>query len=306
MIEDKPSPSKVVIADGNNNLLGIGFMVGGMFMLALMDAVAKWLVEEDISPVQVLAVRSWIIVSIMMMVLLARNKIHLLKTKRPVAHAFRGSLGFLAPFCFFLALKQLPLADATVVFYCSTFILTALSALILNERVGIHRWGAVVAGFVGVLIAVKPQGDGELSAYLLVLCASFVYALLLLSGKRLAEQDSVISLVFSFNLMLGIISTLLLPLVWIPISWPIVGLLVLLSLLAVCGHYALITAVSRAEISAVAPFEYTSLIWATLLGYLVWLEVPSLQVWFGAAIIISSGLYVLYRESLHRGVKWPG
>ena len=94
MIEDKPSPSKVVTAEGNNNLLGIGFMIGGMFMLALMDAVAKWLVEEDISPVQVLAVRSWVIVSIMIMVLFARKKIHLLKTKRPVAHAFRGALGF--------------------------------------------------------------------------------------------------------------------------------------------------------------------------------------------------------------------
>jgi len=164
----------------------------------------------------------------------------------------------------------------------------------------------VITGFAGVLIAVNPQGVSELSAYLLVLCALFVYALLLLSGKRLAEQDSIISLVFSFNLMLGIISTLLLPLVWIPISGSIVGLLVLLSLLAICGHYALTTVVSRAEISAVAPFEYTSLIWATLLGYLVWLEVPSMQVWFGAAIIISSGLYVLYRESLHRGVNWPG
>ena len=277
-------------------------MVGGMFMLALMDAVAKWLVEENISPVQILAVRSWIIVSIMLLVLSGRRKIHLLKTKRPVAHALRGSLGFLAPFCFFLALKYLPLADATVVFYCSTFILTALSALVFKEKVGMHRWGAVIIGFTGVLIAVKPQGEGELFAYLLVLCASFVYALLLLSGKRLAEQDSVISLVFSFNLMLGVISTLLLPLVWTPLSWSMVGFLMLLSLLAICGHYALTTAVSRAQISAIAPFEYTSLIWATLLGYLVWLDVPSLQVWIGATIIIVSGLYVIYRESLHRGV----
>ena len=212
-------------------------------------------------------------------------------------------MGFLAPFCFFLALKHLPLADATVVFFGATFILTALSALIFKERVGIHRWGAVVIGFVGVLIAVNPEGDGEIFAYLLVFTASFVYALLLLSGKRLAEQDSVISLVFSFNLMLGITGTLLLPLVWIPVSWPIVGILFLLSVLAIGGHYGLTTAVSRAQISAIAPFEYTSLVWATLLGYLVWLDVPSSQVWIGASIIVSCGLYVIYRESLNRGTN---
>ena len=154
---------------------------------------------------------------------------------------------------------------------------------------------------MGVLIAVNPEGDGEIFAYLLVFTASFVYALLLLSGKRLAEQDSVISLVFSFNLMLGITGTLLLPLVWIPVSWPIVGILFLLSVLAIGGHYGLTTAVSRAQISAIAPFEYTSLVWATLLGYLVWLDVPSSQVWIGATIIVSCGLYVIYRESLNRG-----
>ena len=172
-------------------------------------------------------------------------------------------MGFAAPLCFFLALKKLPLADATVVFYASTFILTGLSALVFKERVGIHRWGAVITGFAGVLIAVNPSGDGELSAYLLVLCSAFVYSLLLLTGKRLTEQDSIISLVFSFNLMIGVVSTALLPLVWIPVSWTIVSILLLLAFFALCGLYLLTTAFSKAQISAVAPFEYTSLVWAS-------------------------------------------
>jgi len=298
MVEDKSAPSRATTTGSTSNLVGIGFMVGGVFMLSIMDAIAKWLVEENISPIQVLAVRSWIIISILILILFVRHEVSLLKTRRPLAHAFRGVFGFLSPFCFFLALKSLPLADATVVFFSSTFMLTAMSALIFKERVGIYRWGAVVTGFAGVLVAVNPQGDGEPFAYLLVLFSAFVYAILLLSGKRLAEQDSIISLVFSFNLMLGVISTLLLPLIWIPVSWSIVGIILLLSLFAIGGHYAATTAFSKAQVSAVAPFEYTALIWAALLGYLVWLDMPSLQVWIGAMIIVVSGLYVIYRESL--------
>ena len=274
-------------------------MVSGMFTLVLMDAVAKWLVEADISPVQVLAIRSWIIVSTILLVLFVRKQLDVLKTRRPIAHGIRGALGFAAPLCFFPALKRLPLADATVVFYASTFILTAMSSLVFKEHVGIHRWGAVVTGFAGVVIAVDPAGDGEVSTYLLVLCSALVYSLLLLTGKRLTERDSITSLVFSFNLMIGIVATVLLPLVWIPVSWTIVSILCLLAFFALCGHYLLTIAFSKAQISAVAPFEYTSLVWATLVGYLFWLDIPSLRVWIGAAVIVASGVYVIHRESLY-------
>lgn len=129
----------------NNNLLGIGLMVSGMFTLVPMDAVAKWLVEADMSPIQVIAIRSWIIISIMLLVLFARKDLNTLKTRRPVAHGIRGAFGFAAPMCLFLALKQLPLADATIVFYASTFILTAMSALIFAAILGFLFWDEVPA-----------------------------------------------------------------------------------------------------------------------------------------------------------------
>lgn len=178
-----------------------------------------------------------------------------------------------------------------------------MSALVFKEHVGIHRWGAVVTGFAGVVIAVDPAGDGELTAYLLVLCSALVYSLLLLTGKRLTERDSITSLVFSFNLMVGVVATVLLPLVWIPVSWTIVSILCLLAFFALCGHYLLTIAFSKAQISAVAPFEYTSLVWATLVGYLFWLDIPSLRVCIGAAIIVASGVYVVHRESLYMRVR---
>jgi len=287
----------------NNNLVGIAFMVGGMFLLILMDATAKWLVESNMAPAQVLAIRSWIITFFILVILFLRRDLAALKTRRPVFHGIRGLLGTAAPLFFFQALKSLPLADATVVFFASTFILTGMSALVFRERVGIHRWAAVITGFAGVIIAVNPEGNGELSAYLLVLCSAFVYAALLLTGKRLTEQDSIVSLVFSFNLMIGLSTSLVLPMVWVPVSGDTVAVLFLLSFLALSGHFALTTAFSRAEVSAIAPFEYSSLVWAMVIGYVIWQDIPSMRVLLGAGIIIASGLYVIHRESMHLRIK---
>jgi drug/metabolite transporter (DMT)-like permease len=194
----------------------------------------------------------------------------------------------------------LPLADATVVFFSSSFILTAISATFLKEKVGIHRWSAVAIGFGGVVIAMNPEGEGHFSAYLLVLCAALAYAGIQISGKRLMKQDSIISLVFSFNLMIGISSTAMLPWVWVAVSWNVIFVVFLMALLAVSGHIALTAAFGKAQVSAIAPFEYTSLIWVVLLGYVLFEDIPSTQVWLGAAVVISCGIYMIYRESLHR------
>jgi drug/metabolite transporter (DMT)-like permease len=287
-------------SNAQNNLLGIVLMMLGMLLMACMDTTAKWLVEADVSPIQVLAMRSWIIIPIILLSLTARNQLGLLKTARPLSHGLRGGLGILAPLPFFAALKYLPLADATVVFFSSSFILTAISAIFLKEKVGIHRWSAVVIGFSGVVIAMNPEGEGHIWAYLLVLCAAFAYAGIQVSGKQLMKQDSIISLVFSFNLMIGLASTALLPWVWVSVSWAVIGVVLLMALLAVSGHIALTAAFGKAQVSAIAPFEYTSLIWVVLLGYVLFQDIPSMQVWLGAAVVISCGLYMMYRESLHR------
>jgi drug/metabolite transporter (DMT)-like permease len=282
-----------------NNLLGIGLMMLAMLLFELMDAVAKWLVSEDMSAIQVIAVRSWLITVMILLILAIRGELAELVTKRPLQHALRGIIGFFAPFTFFTSLKTLPLADATVVFFSSSFVLTAASALFLKEQVGIHRWSAVAIGFVGVVIAMNPQGDGPVASYLLVLCATVIYSMIFISGKQLSKQDSVISLVFSLHLGMGISATIALPWVWVPISITVLGELFVMTLIALVAHYVFAAAFARADVSALAPFEYTALIWATLIGYVIWLDIPSTEVWIGAAIIIGCGLYVMHRESLH-------
>ena len=282
-----------------NNLLGIGLMLLAMLLFAVMDAIAKWLVSAEMSAVQVIAVRSWIMLPIILAVLAARGELSQLATRKPLQHLLRGCLGFCAPFAFFTSLKSLPLADATVVFFSSTFVLTAASAMFLKEKVGMHRWSAVAVGFGGVVIAMNPRGGGEIDAYLLVLAATAIYAMIFVSGKFLSRSDSIISLVFSLHLGMGIVATLVLPWVWIPMSWLEVAQLGLLALIAMGAHVLFTAAFARADVSALAPFEYTSLLWATIIGYLLWRDIPSTEVWIGAAIIIACGLYVVHRESLH-------
>lgn len=276
-------------------------MMLAMLLFEVMDAVAKWLVGADMSAIQIIAVRSWIIVALIPLILAIRGELGQLETRQPIRHALRGMIGFFAPYTFFTSLKTLPLADATVVFFSATFILTAASAIFLKESVGIHRWSAVVIGFGGVIIAMDPQGGGPVGSYLLVLCATSVYAMIFIYGKQLSKRDSVIALVFSLHLGMGVVATAALPWVWVPIGLGVLGELFLMALIALVAHYVFAAAFARAEISALAPFEYTALVWATIIGYVIWRDIPSNEVWMGAVIIIACGLYVIHRESLlHR------
>jgi drug/metabolite transporter (DMT)-like permease len=234
-----------------NNLLGIALMMLSMLLFEVMDAVAKWLVSADMSAIQVIAVRSWMILIMIPLILAVRGELGELRVDRPKQHLLRGMLGFLAPFTFFSSLKTLPLADATVVFFSAAFFLTAASALVLKERVGLHRWSAVVIGFAGVVIAMDPRAD------------------------------------------------LLLPWVWVPVNAEMLGMLLLMAVIALIAHFIFTLAFARADVSVLAPFEYTALVWATIIGYVIWLDFPSPRVWTGAVIIIGCGLYVIHRESLH-------
>jgi len=281
-------------------------MIVAMLLFVVMDALAKWLVSSQMSAVQLIAIRAWLILPIVLLILAARGELKDLKTSHPGRHILRGCCGFFAPLAFFTSLKSLPLADATVIFFSSTFILTAASAIFLKEQVGVHRWSAVLIGFIGVVIAMEPRGGGDLQAYLLVLAAAIIYAMIFVSGKHLSRNDSVISMVFSLHLGMGLMGTLALPWFWVPLSLVEIGQLCLLAVIALFAHYMFTAAFARADVSALAPFEYTSLLWATTIGYFVWQDIPTTEVWIGAGIIISCGLYVVHRESLrhrHRRIE---
>ena len=287
-------------ARANRIARGAAGILIGIALLAAMDAVAKLLVIDGIHALQILAMRSVIIVVALLVLFVAKRNLNELRPTRPWIQAIRGIVGIIAPLAFFLSLKSLPLTDAVVTFFTSAFAITIVSAVLLKERVGVHRWCAVIVGYIGVIIAMSPTGTGSLGGYALVLVSSVAYAGLFTSGRWLTETESISSLVFSYNAGSGLVACLLLPWIWStmqPGDWMLMSLL---SLLAVTGHFAMTYAFSVAEASSIAPFEYSALLWAILFDYLLWDSQPVAATLLGAVIIVASALYVLMREKINQ------
>ncbi|MCB1756518.1 MAG: DMT family transporter [Gammaproteobacteria bacterium] len=271
-------------------------MLGAMAVLSSMDAGVKWLLLRDIPVVQVIALRGWIVTSTMLLMIAVKYDLMILRTGKLRQHLLRAAMGFFAPLSFFLSLKYLPLADATAIFFCGIFFMTAGSAWMFAEPVGKHRWLAVFIGFMGVLLIVRPGAGVFHPASLLLIVGAASYALMMLWGRKLTETESTFNIMFYFNLVFTLIGSLAVPFVWHDMGLPEILVLLLVSALALSGYYLMTRAFTLASLSLIAPLEYTSLVWALLLGYLLWGDLPDGLAWFGIAVIVASGLYILYRE----------
>jgi drug/metabolite transporter (DMT)-like permease len=272
---------------------GTRAMVLGVAVFSVHDMVGKVIVEHY--PVlEMLALRSGCALLILLGITLKRGGLPPLPRAALPAHLVRLAAMLGAIFLFFTALEELPLADTTAIAFGAPFIMLALSGPLLGERVPRAAWIAVAVGFVGVLVIVKPGGDVKPAA-LLAVGASILYALGMLTTRRLGRTESVLSMLFwmiAGQFALGLIA---LPFVWQPVEarhWPLIVALAVLNLL---GQLGLVRAFANAPPSVVAPFEYTALVWAASFGFIVFGDVPSPRLWVGAAIIIGAGLFVMLR-----------
>lgn len=220
----------------------------------------------------------------------------LLRVHKFGGHVWRSVIGVAGMALGFLSYHLMPLADAVAISFTAPLLVTALSVPLLKEKVGIHRWSAVLIGFGGVLVIVQP-GSGMFNLGALVaLGAAFAGALAMITIRQLNRTDKPITIVFYFTLLSTLFTALPLPFVWV---WPTAkdwGLLLLMGLSGGSGQYFMTRAFGLAPAAVVSPFNYVSLIWASLFAWVLWDEVPKLHVFAGAAIVIASGLYILYRE----------
>lgn len=271
-------------------------MISAMALLTAMDAVVKSLTLAGVAVIQILAIRSCLIVPTMVVACAIRGNLTDLKPENARAQLARGLVGASAPLCFFMGITHIPLTDAVVVFFCSIFFTTLLAIVFLGEKVGIHHWTSVIAGFIGVLIVVGPKGGGHLGGYALVLMGSLAYSVLFISGRYLSKTESVASMVMAFNVCTGAVSLALLPWFWSALSLGELAFISLLSALALGGHYTITMAFSKAEASVLTQFEYTGILWAVLLDAMIWQLSPTPSTMAGALIIVASGLYIVHRE----------
>jgi drug/metabolite transporter (DMT)-like permease len=210
-------------------------------------------------------------------------------------------------FCNFGALARLPLIEANAISFTSPLISVALAALILKERVRVYRWSAVIVGFIGVLVVLAPHFSGEELTIVLASATSVagvVYAVAgsicnagtMIQTRRLTQSETTSSIVFYFSLSCALAGLVTWPFGWISPTWVEFAALVGTGLLGGAAHIVLTESYRHASASVVAPFDYTSMIWALLLGYALFGEAPTVMIVAGSAIIAAAGLFVIWRE----------
>jgi drug/metabolite transporter (DMT)-like permease len=295
-----PNDSPAFQGRSNRPLLGIAFMISGILAFSLMDAISKY-AAAFLPSIQIMAVRSALIVPAMLAILFATGQMASLRTRRPLAHLLRGIIAAGSMLCFIESLRLLPLATAIAISFAAPLIMTVFSIILLKEHVGIHRWTAVGVGFAGVALIVGPEaGEGIMSlGAALSLAAATLYALGLTTVRWLSSTESEMSMMFSqclIQLVIGWAGLLLLPGAFVPMSDNIWIAIVAISVFLTAGQFLTFRAFRLAPVGAVAPFHYTELVWATLIGWLFWNEWPPAYVWYGAMIVVAAGLYVIWRE----------
>lgn len=276
-------------------LPGIAMMCAGVACLNVNDAFAKHLIEQY-SPLQILFLRNVIALPFALAVTVRIGGVQALRSGRPAAHLLRGFLWVVATVMFFTSFAYLDLAEATALIFVAPLFITALSAMFLKEQVGWRRWLAVVVGFVGVLVVIQPGAAAFQLVSLLPVSTAFIYALLMLSARWVDQRESAWTMLLYLTGTSALLSALVVPFVWTPIGledlWSFAGV----ALFGTAGMTLMTQAFRVAPASTVAPFDYSGLLWATVLGWLFWREVPDAPAVLGAAIIVGSGFFILWRE----------
>jgi drug/metabolite transporter (DMT)-like permease len=286
---------------------GIALKLIAAVFFAFMSSIVRWLgVRYPLG--EVVFFRSAFAILPVVVVYAWRGELaSAVRTERPLGQAGRGALSIVGMFCNFGALARLPLVEANAISFTSPLISVALAALILKERVRVYRWSAVTIGFIGVLVVLAPHLTAEeLSATLAAtagaagaaygIAGSFCNAGTMIQTRRLTQSEKTASIVFYFSLICALAGLVTLPFAWLTPTWIELSALITAGLLGGIAHILVTESYRYASASVVAPFDYTSMIWALVLGYLFFDEIPNAMIFTGSAIITAAGLFVIWRE----------
>ncbi len=289
--------------------------------LSVSDSIIKWL-----SPIyalhEIMLFRALFAMVVVLGIVQLEGGLKTLKTRRPILHFFRGSLLVLANMFFFLGLATLPFAETVALFFVAPLFICLLSQPVLGEKVGLSRWIVILIGLSGVLVMVRPGAEVFALTSLLPILAALSYAIMQMMTRKLGMHERAGTLTFYIQLAFLLISSLIglsigdgrldtmgnptsefLLRAWI---WPLpddFGLLALCGLIVAFGGYLLSQAYRLGQASAVAPFEYTSMPFALIIGYYLWGDWPDWTSFVGSGLIIFSGLLIVYLESRSRRLK---
>lgn len=287
-----------VPADTGNTRSGIIWMIMTMLMFVSMDTCAKYLVSHY--PTMQAVWGRYFFQVVILCIALGPRIPELMRTQSLAFQLIRSLFLLGATLCFFTGLGTIQVAEASAIMFTAPLMLTAAAPFVLKEKVGIRRWMSVVIGFVGAMIIIRP-GQGALAeGAFWVLGAAACYACYQLSTRALSGQDSVLTTLFYSALLGAVIMSAVVPfhfVMFAPFDWAVMALA---GLFGTLGHFCMIKAFTNAEASQVAPYSYTNLIWASIIGFVLFGTLPDIWTYVGAGIIIASGLYIIHREQKTR------
>jgi len=285
------------MSQNSNIYKGIILILTATLCIVLMNTCAK-MSSQAHGPIEMVFFRGLTALGLLIPYMLLTRPRSIFKTKRIKAHLFRAVAGNLGVGFVFWAYSLLPMADATSLLFAAPLFVTMLSPLLLDEKVDRYRWYAVIVGFGGILLIVKPSSEILSNpASLIALAAALCMALVDIALRNLGRTDEPLTTVFYFILIGVLISG---PYTLFYGSLPDTGILpwiIGIGIFAAIQQVAKTTAYRFAEVSLLAPYTYSSIVWATLTGWIFWRDFPALTVLMGTALVIGSNLFILWRET---------
>ena len=283
--------------------LGILMMIAAVALLTVMNVLVK-LIGPDYHPTQVSFIRNVVAALVLLPLLLRSGGPTILKTRRPGTHFIRGLLGVAGNILYFFAFQHLAVGDVIVISQAVPLFVTVMAIVFLGETVGLRRWLAVTAGFIGVLIAVNPTGTVE-AATLLAVVATGLWASTILLVRSLAATESPYTIAFYFMVLGALITGAVQPWYWQTPPLELLWLFIGVGVAGAGGQLLMGNALKLAEASIVSPFNYTAIVWAIAFDAVLWGVLPTWTTLVGAAIITAAGIYIFRREAVLRKKPQP-
>jgi drug/metabolite transporter (DMT)-like permease len=278
---------------------GIALILASTVFLGTSDVTAKYL-SATLPSIEIAWIRFLVFASIMVPAMMPGSPLFALRTKRPGLQLARGAALLGSSLFFISGLRFLPIAEASATGFVSPLFVTALSIILLGESVGLRRWLATAVGLIGVLIILRPGTSAFHPAAFFPLVSALAWAGTLIMTRMMSGRERAVT-IMTWSSITGVcILSALVPFVWIAPSWNDVLFGVFIGVASTAGQWIVVLAFRYADASVLAPFSYTQLLWVSILGFLIFGEVPDVWTVVGAVFIVASGLYTAHRERVRR------
>jgi drug/metabolite transporter (DMT)-like permease len=291
----KEKPANAAPPRADRPLRGIALLLLSSIFLGTSDATSKYL-SATLPSIEIAWIRFLVFAVIMIPAMLPASPLFALRTKRPVLQITRGMALLGSSLLFISGLRFLPIAEASATSFVSPLFVTALSIFFLAEKVGLRRWLATAVGLIGVLIVLRPGTSAFHPAAFFPVMSAFAWACCLILTRKMSGQErTVVTMTYSSIVGFAILCALV-PSVWVAPTWHDILFGIIIGLTSTAGQWIVVLAFRYADASVLAPFSYIQLLWVTLLGFLIFGEVPDVWTVVGAGVIVASGLYTAHRE----------